>query len=393
MLSVEIISEFLTSERGAHGRALGGGAPAGRAVIASLATALRSRSPRSATGSSARPATPRPNCVGEERHRLHRLGDRQLRPLRHPDCSSTSSWSSLSVVVGFADRLRLALLSHRRRWLIPPLTGVTGVLYTIPSIAFFLLLLPITGRGDDTAIIALTLYTCRSSTATSSSGSPTFPARSKDAGRGMGMTDRQLLWKVELPLAVPEIIAGLRIATVSTVAIATLAVFAGGGGLGAEIYPDDITFKTGIVIAGGDRDRDGDRLRRRCYVGAPAAAVAVAAGEAGMSRCACRSPRSSTRSAARSTSSSASASRSARRRQPVGGLAQVLGLHVDADLDQRAGARSRRCAIALPIGLYFGHRGTGRAARGRARQRGPGDPGAGPDRVHGGVRRASASST
>lgn len=66
----------------------------------------------------------------------------------------------------------------------------------------------------------------------------------------MGMTDRQLLWRVELPLAVPEIVAGLRIATVSTVAIATLAVFAGAGGLGAEIY-NNITFKTGIVVAGG----------------------------------------------------------------------------------------------------------------------------------------------
>ena len=66
----------------------------------------------------------------------------------------------------------------------------------------------------------------------------------------MGMTDNQLFWRVELPLSMPEIIAGLRIATVSTVAIATLAVFAGAGGLGAEIY-SDITFKTGIVVAGG----------------------------------------------------------------------------------------------------------------------------------------------
>jgi osmoprotectant transport system permease protein len=64
------------------------------------------------------------------------------------------------------------------------------------------------------------------------------------------MTRQQLLWKVELPLAVPEIVAGVRIATVSTVAIATLAVVAGAGGLGAEIY-NDITFKTGIVVAGG----------------------------------------------------------------------------------------------------------------------------------------------
>jgi osmoprotectant transport system permease protein len=68
----------------------------------------------------------------------------------------------------------------------------------------------------------------------------------------MGMTDSQLLWQVELPLAVPEIIAGLRVATVSTVALATLAVFAGGGGLGSQIIEgSNITFKTGILVAGG----------------------------------------------------------------------------------------------------------------------------------------------
>jgi osmoprotectant transport system permease protein len=68
----------------------------------------------------------------------------------------------------------------------------------------------------------------------------------------MGLTQRQLLWRVELPLALPEIIAGLRIATVSTVAIATLAVFVNGGGLGTEIYSaGNLTFKTGILIAGG----------------------------------------------------------------------------------------------------------------------------------------------
>ena len=85
-----------------------------------------------------------------------------------------------------------------------------------------------------------------------------MPNASKDAGRGMGMTERQLLWRVELPLALPEIVAGLRIATVSTIAIATLALFAGAGGLGAEIY-NDITFKTGIV----DLHRDPAR-RWRC---------------------------------------------------------------------------------------------------------------------------------
>ena len=128
--------------------------------------------------------------------------------------------------------------------------GGTGVLYTLPSLAFFFLLLPITGRGKDTAIIALTAYTLQIIFRNTVTGLNNVPAGVKDSGRGMGLTDRQLLWRVELPLAMPEIIAGLRIATVSTVAIATLAVFAGAGGLGVPIY-QQIDFKTNIIIGGG----------------------------------------------------------------------------------------------------------------------------------------------
>jgi osmoprotectant transport system permease protein len=155
-----------------------------------------------------------------------------------------------SVAAGFLIAFGLAVLSHRRRWLVPALTAATGVLYTVPSIAFFLILIPITGRGGDTAIIALTAYSLQIIYRNTIIGLGNVPESSKDAGRGMGMTPRQLLWRVELPLAVPEIIAGLRIATVSTVALATLAVFAGAGGLGAEIY-GDLTFKTNILLAGG----------------------------------------------------------------------------------------------------------------------------------------------
>ena len=93
---------------------------------------------------------------------------------------------------------------------------------------------------------------CRSSTATPCVGLDNVPASVKDAARGMGLTERQILWKVELPLAVPEIVAGLRIATVSTVAIATLAVFAGGGGLGdADHQTANLNFPTNLIIAGG----------------------------------------------------------------------------------------------------------------------------------------------
>jgi osmoprotectant transport system permease protein len=156
----------------------------------------------------------------------------------------------VSVAVGFGVAFAMAALSHRRRWLVPTFTGLTGILYTIPSLAFFFLLLPITGFGVDTAIIALAAYNLQIIYRNIVAGLANVPASSRDAGRGMGMTDRQLFWKVELPLAVPEIVAGVRIATVSTIAIASLAVFAGGGGLGEEIVTgSNITFKTGVLTA------------------------------------------------------------------------------------------------------------------------------------------------
>jgi osmoprotectant transport system permease protein len=157
-----------------------------------------------------------------------------------------------SVGIGFAIAFTLALLAHRYRPLSTPFLAATGVLYTIPSIAFFFLLLPITGRGRTTAIIALTAFTLQIIYRNIMTGLNNVPADIRDAGSGMGLTQRQLLWRVELPLALPEIIAGLRVATVSTVAIATLAVFVNGGGLGTEIYTAGrLTFKTGIILAGG----------------------------------------------------------------------------------------------------------------------------------------------
>jgi osmoprotectant transport system permease protein len=158
----------------------------------------------------------------------------------------------ISVLLGFAVAFALALLAHRRKWLRPPLLAGTGVLYAIPSIAFFLLLLPLTGRGRETAIIALSAYTLQIIYRNVTVGLDNVPESAKDSARGMGMTDRQVLWRVELPLATPEIIGGLRIATVSTIAIATLAVFAGAGGLGTQILTEaNLHFPTAIVIAGG----------------------------------------------------------------------------------------------------------------------------------------------
>jgi osmoprotectant transport system permease protein len=156
----------------------------------------------------------------------------------------------VSVLIGFAIAFALALFAHRRSWLQPPLLAATGVLYTIPSIAFFFLLLPVTGIGKDTAIIALAAYTLQIIYRNTMLGLNNVPTSAKEAARGMGYTDRQILWRVELPLAVPEIVAGLRVAIVSTIAIATLAVFIGGGGLGTQIYGGgNLTFPTSVFIA------------------------------------------------------------------------------------------------------------------------------------------------
>jgi osmoprotectant transport system permease protein len=156
----------------------------------------------------------------------------------------------VSVGIGFTIAFTLAMLAHRRRWLDGPVTAITGTLYTIPSVALFLLLIPITGLGNTTGIIALVSYTLLIIFRNTTTGLDNVPDEVKDAGRGMGLTDRQLLWRVELPLAMPEILAGLRIAITTTVGLATLAFFAGAGGLGQEIYAQR-EFKSNVVTAGG----------------------------------------------------------------------------------------------------------------------------------------------
>ena len=158
--------------------------------------------------------------------------------------------TAVSVGVGFLIAFLLGIVAHRRRWLAPPFAGVTTVLYTIPSIAAFFLLQPFTGRGNLTAIVALVAYSLQAIYANVTTGLRNVPAEARDAARGMGLTDRQLLWRVELPLAVPEIVGGLRIALTTTVSLATLAFFAGAGGLGQEIYAD-IDFRSNVVVAGG----------------------------------------------------------------------------------------------------------------------------------------------
>ncbi|MDP8967987.1 MAG: ABC transporter permease [Actinomycetota bacterium] len=154
------------------------------------------------------------------------------------------------VVIGFAISMVLAIIAHRRRWLTGPIIATTGIFFAIPSVAAFFLLQPITGLGYTTAIVALVSYTLLIIFRNITTGLRNVPGETRDAALGQGLTERQVLFRVELPMAIPEIMAGLRIATSTTVGLAALAVFAGAGGLGREILIDE-RFKSNVVVAGG----------------------------------------------------------------------------------------------------------------------------------------------
>ena len=130
----------------------------------------------------------------------------------------------------------LGLLITRLRFLYDPVIKTAGVLYTIPSLALFGIMIPIVGIGFEPAIIALTLYSLLAIIRNTAVGIDEVPDAVIESARGMGMTDFQILYKIELPLALPVIFAGIRIATVSTISLATLASFFGANSLGNLIF-------------------------------------------------------------------------------------------------------------------------------------------------------------
>ena len=140
--------------------------------------------------------------------------------------------TALAVGIGLAISFPLAVLAHRNRRLFPPITWVAGMLYTIPSLALFALLVPFTGLTKVTAEIGLVSYTLLILIRNIVVGLDSVPGDAKEAARGMGHTDRQLLWRVELPLALPAIVAGIRIATVTTIGLVTVTAIITEGGLG-----------------------------------------------------------------------------------------------------------------------------------------------------------------
>ena len=160
----------------------------------------------------------------------------------------------IAVAIGFAISFPLAVIGYRFSPLDPFLGVFADFLYTIPSIAFFLLLVPVTGVTVTTVEVALVAFTLFIFYRNIVVGLRSVPPEVLESARGMGMTRRQTFWRVELPLAKPAIFAGLRIATVATISIATLAAFLIEDGLGVPIFdalrtPD--LFHTELLTAGG----------------------------------------------------------------------------------------------------------------------------------------------
>ena len=159
---------------------------------------------------------------------------------------------SISVAIALLIALPIGIFSARFRKVYPPVTAVTGVLYSIPSLALFAILITIPGVaiGPSPVIIALVAYSLLILIRNTVAGLDSVPPETKDAARGMGLTDRQILLRVELPLALPIIVAGIRIATVTIIGIATIGAYINGGGLGTLIF-DGIQrqFPT-MIIAG-----------------------------------------------------------------------------------------------------------------------------------------------
>lgn len=138
----------------------------------------------------------------------------------------------IAVLIGFVVSFPLGIYAHRHTRVYPPVAWLAGLLYTIPSLALFSFLVPYTGLSSVTAEIGLVSYTLLIIIRGVFAGLESVPADVKEAALGMGYTRRQLLWKVELPLALPIIVAGVRIATVTTIGLVTVTSLIGKGGLG-----------------------------------------------------------------------------------------------------------------------------------------------------------------
>ena len=155
----------------------------------------------------------------------------------------------IAVVVGLLIAFALAFIALRIPWSYAPITGFTGILYTIPSLALFAFLVPYTGLSVLTAEIGLVSYTLLILIRNIVGGVRGVPAEVRDAALGMGYTSRQILWRIELPLALGAIFAGIRVATITTIGLVTVTALIGEGGLGYFILLGiQLFFSTALIV-------------------------------------------------------------------------------------------------------------------------------------------------
>jgi osmoprotectant transport system permease protein len=159
--------------------------------------------------------------------------------------------TGITVGLGFVIAFTAAIIAYKQNWFEGPFSLFSAFLYTIPSLALFELLVPITGINRTTVEIGLVSYTLLILFRNTLTGLRGVPQSSIEAARAMGLTSRQSLTRVELPLAMPAIMAGVRIATVTTISLATVAAYITPLGLGAPIFDAIQTgFKTEFLAAG-----------------------------------------------------------------------------------------------------------------------------------------------
>ncbi|HVF53942.1 MAG TPA: ABC transporter permease [Actinomycetota bacterium] len=159
--------------------------------------------------------------------------------------------TAIAVGIGLALSFPLALYAYKHKRLYGPILGVTGFLYTIPSLALFAFMGAYTGYlSITTAEIGLVSYTLLILIRNIVVGLRSVPADARETARAMGYSDRQLLWKVEIPLALPAIVAGIRLATVTTIGLVTVTAVLGLGGFGYFILDGLRTFFTTVTLLG-----------------------------------------------------------------------------------------------------------------------------------------------
>jgi len=159
----------------------------------------------------------------------------------------------VAVTIAIAAGVPLGTLAHRRRRTGAVALRITDAVQTIPALAMFGFLIPLPllgGIGPRPAIVALVLYSLLPIVRSTLVGLQRVDANVREAATAIGMTDRQLLWSIELPLATPAIVAGIRIATVTAIGVATIAAAVGGGGLGTLIFRGVSMVDTGLILSG-----------------------------------------------------------------------------------------------------------------------------------------------